>query len=90
MALFPGARRALLGLLYGQPDSAFYLREIAARAGVGLGQVQRELDRLSKAGILRRFKQGRHVYFQADRRCPTYEEIRGLVVKTLAGRSGPP
>ena len=43
VALFPRTRRALLGLLYGLPDRAFYLREIAARVDAGMGQVQREL-----------------------------------------------
>ncbi len=43
VALLPKTRRALLGLLYGLPDRAFYLREIAARLGSGMGQVQREL-----------------------------------------------
>ncbi len=85
VALFPRARRALLGLLHGHPDRAFYLREIAARVGAGMGQVQRELERLTRAGILRRFEQGRHVYFQADLRCPVFDELRGLVVKTMAG-----
>ncbi|MCP4656079.1 MAG: ArsR family transcriptional regulator [bacterium] len=86
VALFPGTRRGLLGLLYGQPDNAFYLREIAARLGAGMGQVQRELERLSTAGILRRFEQGRHVYFQANRGSPVFEELHGLVVKTVAGK----
>ncbi len=85
VALFPQTRRALLGLLYGLPDRAFYLREIAARVGSGMGQVQRELKRLTQAGILRRFEQGRHVYYQADRRCPAFDELRGLVIKTVAG-----
>ena len=85
VALFPQTRRALLGLLYGVPDRAFYLREIAAQVGSGMGQVQRELGRLSRTGILRRFEQGRHVFYQADRRCPIFEELRGLVVKTVAG-----
>jgi predicted nucleotidyltransferase len=85
VALLPQTRRALLGLLYGVPDRAFYLREIAARVGSGMGQVQRELGRLTQAGILRRFEQGRHVFYQADRRCPIFGELRGLVVKTLAG-----
>lgn len=85
VALFPQTRRALLGLLYGLPDRAFYLREIAAKVGSGMGQVQRELGRLTRAGILRRFEQGRHVFYQADRRCPAFEELRGLIVKTVAG-----
>ena len=49
-ALFPGTRSALIGLLYGQVDQAFYLREIAARTGVGVGPVQRELKRLFRTG----------------------------------------
>ena len=85
VALLPQTRRALLGLLYGLPDRAFYLREIAAQVGSGMGQVQRELGRLTRAGILRRFEQGRHVFYQADRRCPIFDELRGLVVKTVAG-----
>jgi len=85
VALFPRARRAVLGLLYGLPDRAFYLREIAARVGTGMGQVQRELSRLAESGILRRFEQGRHVYYQADPRCPVFAELQGLVAKTLAG-----
>ena len=85
VALLPQTRRALLGLLYGLPDRALYLREIAARVGSGMGQVQRELGRLTRAGILRRFEQGRHVYYQADRHCPIFEELRALVAKTMAG-----
>ena len=85
VALFPQTRRALLGLLYGLPDRAFYLREIAQRVGSGMGQVQRELGRLTRAGILHRFEQGRHVFYQADRRCPAFDELRGLIAKTLAG-----
>ena len=84
VALFPQTRRALLDLFFGLPDRAFYLREIAARVGSGMGQVQRELGRLTRAGILRRFKQGRHVFYQADQGCPVFDELHGLVVKTVA------
>jgi uncharacterized protein len=81
-ALFGKARRAVLALLYGRPDEAFYLRQIARVTGVGLGAVQREVNRLAGAGILRRFVQGRHVYFQAERTCQIFEELKSLVVKT--------
>jgi predicted nucleotidyltransferase len=82
-ALFPGARGQILGLVFGTPDRAFYLREIAKHTSLAIGQVQRELARLSMAGILRRFHQGRHVYFQANPRCPIYHELRGIVAKTV-------
>jgi predicted nucleotidyltransferase len=81
--LLPGARGQILGLVFGAPDRAFYLREIVKQTGLAIGQVQRELARLSTAGILRRFHQGRHVYFQANDRCPVYHELRGMVSKTV-------
>jgi predicted nucleotidyltransferase len=83
MALFSKSRRAVLGILYGHPDQAFYLREIADMAGQGMGQIQRELKRLADSGIIRRFEQGRHVYFQADKNCPVYEDLHRLVTKTM-------
>ena len=82
-ALFPRSRGTVLGILIGDPERAFYLREIIELAGLGTGQIQRELARLSEAGILRRFEQGRHVYFQADPRCPVFEELRSLVTKSV-------
>lgn len=82
-SLFPKARQAILGLLYGQPDRAFYLREIVQLTGLGIGHVQRELERLSRGEIIQRSRQGRHVYFKAYERCPIFEELRGLVTKTV-------
>ncbi len=88
MALWPAARRATLGLLYTRPDEAFFLREIVVRTGLGFGHVQRELARLSKAGILSRRRAGVHVYFQANRDCPVFSEILGLVRKTVGLAAG--
>ena len=82
-ALFPQSRRLVLGLLMSFPDRAFYLREVARSTHLGIGHLQRELDRLVAGGIIRRFKQGRHVYFQADASCPIFEELRGIVIKTV-------
>jgi predicted nucleotidyltransferase len=82
-SLFPKARREILGLLYAHPDRAFYLREIAVLAGLGVGHVQRELQRLTRGGILQQSKKGRYVYFQANESCPVYQELRGLVTKTV-------
>jgi len=69
-------------MLYGRPEQSFYLREIARAAGVGLGAVQRELARLTKAGILTRTVSGRQVYFRANQECPIFGELRDLMWKT--------
>jgi predicted nucleotidyltransferase len=81
--LFPKSRRMVFGLLMSHPDRAFYLREIAELTHLGIGHLQRELNRLVAAGIIRRFKRGRHVYFQADPACPVFDELRGIVIKTI-------
>jgi predicted nucleotidyltransferase len=81
-ALFPESRRAILGLLFSHPDEAFYLRQIVDLAGLAVGQTQRELKRLTVAGIIERSERGRHVYFRANEECPIYDELRGIMVKT--------
>ncbi len=81
--LFSKTRRAVLSLLYSHVNDAFYLREIARAAGVGLGTVQRELKQLSDAGIIQRIVRGHQVYYQADLRCPVFAELKSLVVKTI-------
>jgi predicted nucleotidyltransferase len=82
-SLFPKSRRAVLGLLYGRPDRSFYLRQVVELTGLGTGHVQRELKRLVEGGILLRREEGRHVYFRANEQCPIYEELRGIVTRTV-------
>lgn len=80
--LFGRTRRAILGLLYGHPDEAYYLRQLVRLAGLGLGAAQREVKRLAEAGIIRRTVRGRQVYYQANPECPLFGELKSLVVKT--------
>ena len=58
------------------------MREVSRLTGGALGAVQRELTGLVSAGILERSVRGRQVYYQADRRCPVFEELRSIVTKT--------
>jgi len=81
--LFGKTRRAVLALLYSHVEEPFYLRQIARTAGGGLGAVQRELKKLSEAGIIQRTVRGRQVYYQANPECPVYSELKSLVVKTV-------
>lgn len=84
-SLLPKTRRLILGLVYGHPEKSFYLREIAEYVDAGMGQVQRELARLTESGVLRRTQRGRQVFFQANDDCPVFDELRSLMVKTVAG-----
>ena len=81
-ALFGQTRRAVLALLYSHPGQSYYLRQLVRSAGLGLGAAQREVKRLSDAGIIRRTLSGHQVFYQANSDCPIFEELKGLMAKT--------
>ena len=80
--LFPVYRRRVLGLLLLTPDEALHGREIARRTGLPSGTVIRELNRLTEAGLLKREKRGNQSLYSADRTCPVFEEVAGMLRKT--------
>jgi predicted nucleotidyltransferase len=80
--LFSKTRQALLALLYSRADEAHLQESLIQLVALGRGTVQRELEFLARAGIVRRTVRGRQVYFQANPESPIYAELRGLVVKT--------
>lgn len=80
--LFGITRRRVLGWLLGHPGEAFYLRQIVRNTGAALGAVQRELEQLTGAGLVRRTVQGRQVYFQANQEAAIFPELQGLFAKT--------
>ena len=82
VALFGRVRRSVLGLLFARPDEALHLREIVRRTGCGVGAVQREVRRLSGAGILRLTRRGNLALYQPDPACVLFPELKSLVVKT--------
>ena len=81
-SLFGRTRQALLAILYSRADEEHLQESLIQLAGLGRGTVQRELEFLARAGVVRRTVRGRQVYFQANAQSPIYGELRGLVVKT--------
>lgn len=82
-SLFGKTRQALLAQLYGRADEEHLQENLIKLAGLGRGSVQRELEFLTQAAVVRRMVRGRQVYFQANADCPIFDELRGLVVKTV-------
>jgi len=81
--LFGATRQGVLQTLFLHPDQRFYQHQIIQKIGHGSGAVQRELRQLTSAGILSRTVEGHQTYYQANRGCPFYEELRGLIRKTF-------
>jgi len=80
--LFGQSRRPILSLLYGRADQQFYLREIARRAGTGIGATRRELGQLTDTGLIYRVRRGHQVYYQANRQNPIFAELKSILAKT--------
>jgi len=81
-ALLPKTRQGILAATLVQPEKAWYASELAQRLGVPSSSLQRELQDLTEAGILKTHKQGRMVYYQANRESPAFPDLRGLLLKT--------
>ena len=81
--LFGKTRQAVLALLYGQAESSFYTKQILDIVKAGRGTVQRELKNLTDAGIITREVEGRQVYYQANEKCPIFNELKNIVRKTF-------
>lgn len=87
-ALFTPVQQRVLGLIFGQPGRRFQSVELIRLAGSGTGATHRLLQRLAKSGLVRVSTEGRQKYYQANAEFPAFEELVGLVRKTI-GLAGP-
>jgi predicted nucleotidyltransferase len=81
--LFGAYRRAVLARLLLRPEESLHVRELARDIGKPPGTLVRELNLLAEAGVLTRSRLGNQVRFQANTACPIYEELRGILRKTV-------
>lgn len=77
------ARVAILKLLLLNGDGRFYLREIASRTDQPVQAVQRELPKLERIGLLDHTVHGNRKYYQVNRDCPIFPELKSIFLKTV-------
>jgi DNA-binding transcriptional ArsR family regulator len=83
LALFASsARVSILKPLLLDPRRAYYQRQLEAATGLPIRAVQRELDRLTSAGLLYRREEGNRAYYQTDMDFPLFPELRAMVLKS--------
>ncbi len=87
-ALFSKVQQRVLALIFGQPERSFYTSEIVRTVHSGTGAVERELARLQGSGLVSVERIGNQKHYRANRESPVFEELQGLVVKTV-GLAGP-
>ena len=83
-ALFTTTQQRVLSLLFGQPSRSFFASELIELTGSGSGAVQRELQRLVSSGLVTVIRVGKQKHHQANPDSPVFEDLRGLVLKTVA------
>jgi predicted nucleotidyltransferase/DNA-binding HxlR family transcriptional regulator len=81
--LLPKTRQAVLSTLLLHSQRSWYLHELAAHLRVRPSSLQRELSRLTDAGILTRRSHGNRVFYQVDESCPLVVDLRSLLAKTV-------
>jgi predicted nucleotidyltransferase len=82
-ALFPETRSRVLGAMLLRPEKDWYLTELAAFLHTQPSSLQREMDALSRAGILKQWRDGRRVYVKPDANSPVFSDLRSLFEKTV-------
>jgi len=76
-------RAKVLGWLFSHPDERYFVRQLTALLKEDSTNVSRELARLEKTGILVSTTEGRQKYYQANRQSPLFNELHGLMLKTV-------
>ena len=82
-ALFTDSQSRVFRWVFGQPGRGFHLSELRRLTGLGSASLQRELNRLAEARLVRTERVGNLRRFQANEESPVYAELVGLTRKTL-------
>jgi len=75
-------RAEIFSLLFGLDEQELHLREMARQAGLSLGTVRQDLQKLGKLDLVKTRRDGNRLYYRANTDHPLYPEIRKLVLKT--------
>lgn len=69
--------------LFLNPEGQVYLRELADEFQASLSHIKNVLDQLKKASLLTSKKQGRQIFFSANKKHPVFNELHSMVKKAL-------
>ena len=72
------SRPRILSLLLSNPQQTFYQREVMYETGLSLQTVQRELENLSRLGILKKRETKGRVYYQTNTASPWFRPLKEI------------
>ncbi|OGC50371.1 hypothetical protein A2716_04155 [candidate division WWE3 bacterium RIFCSPHIGHO2_01_FULL_40_23] len=74
-------RVKMLSLLLQSPNEPMHVREIVRKVGTEINAVRRELQRLTKIGLLKRRPKGNRVYYDVNPSFVHYPELLSMISK---------
>lgn len=88
MTIFSGLitskmRIRILMRLFLNPERNAYLRELADEFDASPSHIKEELDQLTSSNLLISKKNGRQVFFSANKKHPIFNELHSMVIKAL-------
>lgn len=83
--LFTSSTRIkLMTLFLLHPDEEYFIRELTRKLGEQINSVRRELDNMKKIGILKSKFKNRKKFYIVDKNFVIFQELRSIILKTLA------
>lgn len=76
-------RAKVLAWFYLHHTESFFVRQLATILKEDSTNLSRELSNLEKGGILSSTRQGSLKFFRANKNCSFFDELKGLVLKTV-------
>lgn len=77
------ARQRLLAYYFTNPTARHHLRDLAERLSIDPSNLSKELGRLEREGLFQSEVSGRQKYFRLNREYFLFNEVRGIVAKTI-------
>jgi len=80
-------RTKLLGWLLSHSDESFFVRQMEQLIEENSTNISRELRRLEQMGIVQSEKRANLKYYKINQKCPFFEELKALFLKTVGAPS---
>lgn len=84
--LFSKTKQNILSTTILNPDKWWYLSDLAKTIDTSPSSLQRDLLNMTSTGILEKRQEGNRIYYRANKECPVFDELQGIIVKTVGIR----
>jgi predicted nucleotidyltransferase len=84
--LFSKTKQNILSTVIINPDKWWYLSDLAKKINTSPSSLQRDLLNMTSTGILEKRQEGNRIYYKANKECPVFDELQGIIVKTVGIR----